>query len=91
MRYKFTKEQAEEIETMRKKNRSAQKEKRLWVLSLRARGMKQREIEELTGVSHSHVCALIRKACVPAYPVIIFGSIAMPTERYSHLQGNHSS
>ena len=60
MRYKFTKEQAEEIEAMRKKNRSAQKEKRLWVLSLRARGMKQREIEELTRFSHSHVCALIR-------------------------------
>ena len=60
MRYQFTKAQAEEIEAMRKKNKSAQKEKRLLVLSLRARGKKQRQIEELTGFTHSHVCALIR-------------------------------
>ena len=61
MRYKFTKEQKEEIENARRENKEKQTERRLYALSLRADGVKLEEIATRTGYRRSSVSALIRK------------------------------
>ena len=61
MKYQFSTEQQEEIETARKENRDKQIENRLRVLSLRCEGKSLSEISRMTGFHKSHICNLVRK------------------------------
>ena len=61
MRYKFSSEDREEIEKIRKANRDKQTEKRLKVLSMRCEGKTLEEISSATGFHRSHISNLIRK------------------------------
>ena len=61
MKYEITAEQKREIEEARKKNKDKRVEAKLKALSLRADGLKSKEISEATGFHPAYVSTIVSK------------------------------
>ena len=78
-RYHINNKQVAEIEEMRRKNKDKNKEKRMKVLVLHARGETRSMIAEKTGFVASYISEIVAKYCKHGLPALID----------NHYTGNH--